>query len=124
THRNAAGIIARNLLDEKRIAYRSGPDDDAIDPFLEPALHSRRVAHAASELHRNGDHFKNAFNGRGIHRRTGKSAVEIHHVKILEPLLFDRARLRRWITGKYGRPRKTALLERDGQASLEINSGK
>ena len=45
-------------------------------------------------------------------------------MKILETLLFERARLRRWIAVEYGRTRHIALLEPDGEAFLEINSGK
>src|SRR5262249_38760506 len=102
THRNAAGKITCHLLDERRIAHRRRPDDDAIDSLLEPALHGRGVAHAAPELHGDTDRFKNAIDGRGVHRLAGKRAVEIHHVKILETLLFERARLRGRITMEYG----------------------
>jgi len=45
-------------------------------------------------------------------------------VKILEPLLFECARLRCRIAVKYGRTHHVALLQPNGEAFLEIDSRK
>ena len=59
----------------------------------------------------------------GIHRLAGKGAVEVDDVQIFEALLLEGARLRSRVAMENGRARHVALLQPNGKAFLEVDSG-
>mgnify|MGYP003693926025 CR=1 FL=1 len=67
---------------------------------------------------------ENAINSGRIHRLSGKGAVEINDMQILEALLLESPRLRRRIAVEYCRARHVALLKPHGEAFFEIDSRK
>src|SRR5581483_3362064 len=124
SHGHAAGIIARGLLDEGRIAHRGSADDDAGDALFEPGFDCRGVAYAAAKLDRNADRFEDALDGARIHRLAGESAVEIDKVQIFKALLLEQARLLGGIAVEDRGARHVALLQADAGAVLQIDGGK
>ena len=121
---DTAGMSARCLLDQRRIAHRRRADDDARNAFAEPGVDCRAVADAAAELHRDIYRVENMLDRRGVHRLAGEGAVEIDDVEIFEPLPRERARLRRRVAIEHRRPRHVALLQAHGFAVLEVDRRK
>ena len=66
----------------------------------------------------------NAINSGRIHRHSGKGAVEINDMQILEALLLESPRLRRRIAVEYCRARHVPLLKPHGEAFFEIDGRK
>src|SRR4029077_20675238 len=93
-------------------------------PLAEPTLDRRPVADAAAELQRNFHGAENGFDSRGIHRLSGKKALEIDDVQIIKTLALERPRLRRRVAVEHGRARHVALLQAHGEPFLEIDGGK
>jgi hypothetical protein len=122
--RDARGVEARRLGDERRIAHRRGADDDPGDALVEPGLDGADVANAAAELQGNRRRFDDALDRGNIDRLAGKGTVEIDHVEIFEAQRLEGLRLRRRIAVKHRRARHVALLEPHACAVLEVDGGK
>ena len=67
---DAGGKFSRRVPDQSGIAHRRGADDDAVDPFLEPAFDGGAVTDAAAELDRYGDRLENALDRDYVDRHT------------------------------------------------------
>src|SRR5262249_59143502 len=87
--REAGGVEARRLGNERRIAHRRSADDDPGDALVEPGLDGADVANPATELQGNRSRFDDALDRGNIDRLAGKGTVEIDHVSIFEDQRLD-----------------------------------
>ena len=121
---DAAGKRAGGLLHQRRIAHGGGADDDARHALPEPGLDGGAVADAAAELHRDLHRGENALDRRGVHRPSGKGAIEIDQMEILKALRRKNARLLGRVAIEHRRPRHVALFQANGEPVFEVDRGK
>ena len=120
---NSARKRVTSVVQEARIFYCGGADDDVVDAVVEIALDDVEVAYAAAELHFNiVAHFgEDRFNRALVDRLARERTVEINEMQACRALIDPMSRHRGRVFGEHGDVVHIALTKAHAMTVFEIN---